>query len=237
MAHRGPSAEQIVEAWRELDLLDDMRVMAPEVHAQFRKAALFECVGILGLVILFVGFPIAAYNDSEILKNVTVALGTLLFLAGASARTRSSVLDEYRDEVILRENTKRAETTNIKNLVVATGDHNMNIAGDTLGDTYSNNPGATIINRSMVLNSLNTLKARDVDLALAFERLKEPVSASSSVGAATIYESLVSEATQSTPDKGKMRGLWDDLIALAPGVKAIAGSASKVVEFINSLDP
>jgi hypothetical protein len=97
-----------------------------------------------------------------------------------------------------------------------------------MGHTFQNISGSTIISDSIVINSLNTIKDADPELAAAFEQIAKAVEASNDAAAIATYKELVRESAQSKPDKGKLRQLWDGLVSLAPGVGAVASAVSKI---------
>jgi hypothetical protein len=97
-----------------------------------------------------------------------------------------------------------------------------------VGHTIQNVTGSTIILDSEVTNSLNTLKSDDRELAAAFEQIAKAVEGSNNAAAVATFKSLVQEAAQPKPDKGKLRQLWDGLVSLAPAVGAVAGAVAKI---------
>ena len=110
-------------------------------------------------------------------------------------------------------------------LRVSGGDHpslTVNLKGHTItmGDTYKNISGSTIINRSLVDQSFNSVK-RDFDpqTAEAIRKLADFVNASGNRAAAELLDDFNTELVKKAPRKSLLRGIWEGIKNELPTVK------------------
>ena len=74
-----------------------------------------------------------------------------------------------------------------------------------MGDKFENISGSTIINRSIVQNSLNQIGARDPELAGALEAIADEIEKSGNAEAAANFEALSKEFEGAAPTKPILR--------------------------------
>jgi len=100
----------------------------------------------------------------------------------------------------------------------------------TMGDRFERiGAGATIVNRSMLFNSVN--KARQAagdDAARALEKLAGIVDNSHNPDAIDNFNGLAEELERAQPSKARMRSFWNGIMGALPGVVALADVADKI---------
>jgi hypothetical protein len=107
--------------------------------------------------------------------------------------------------------------------------------GKFMGDTFSNiGPNTTIINRSLVQNSMN--KARAVggeDAADTLKKIADAVDASGNKEAAAFFDQFNEELQKPEPRKTLLRASWDNLVSALPTIGAIAGAAEAIAKLFS----
>jgi hypothetical protein len=102
------------------------------------------------------------------------------------------------------------------------------------GDIFKDIHGSTIVNRSIVQASLNSLgQSGQEELAAALREIGahlEQTSASSEV--VESYENLAEEIGRPDRKKSRIKAFWDQLVELAPSVSALAGAVSAVTSLL-----
>jgi hypothetical protein len=100
----------------------------------------------------------------------------------------------------------------------------------TMGDRFERiGAGATIVNRSMLFNSVN--RARQTagdDVARALEKLAGIVDNSHNPDAIDNFNGLAEELERAQPSKARMRSFWSGIMGALPGVVELADVADKI---------
>jgi len=113
-------------------------------------------------------------------------------------------------------------------------DHPAPVIGEVkeliMGDRFERiGAGATIINRSILVNSVN--RARQVagdDTARALEKLAAIVDSSHTPEAVDNFNGLTEELERAQPSKARMRSFWNGIMGALPGVVELADVADKI---------
>jgi hypothetical protein len=99
-----------------------------------------------------------------------------------------------------------------------------------MGDRFEKiGPGATVINRSTLINSMN--KTRDTvgdDVARALEELAAAVQNSGNPDAIENFNALSEELEQPHPRKAVLKSFWNGITAALPGLAEIADFADHI---------
>jgi hypothetical protein len=104
-----------------------------------------------------------------------------------------------------------------------------NIQEVVMGDQYKNITGSTIINRSVLTDSLNKVRIeRGEDVAKALELVADVVSKSGNKQAGELFDSFNEELKKAEPKKSVLRSLWDGLVSALPTISTMAGVAQKI---------
>ncbi|MFF2525455.1 hypothetical protein [Streptomyces liangshanensis] len=106
------------------------------------------------------------------------------------------------------------------------------VMGDKhVGDNFSNiGSGATVINKSVVSNSLNRVQsAHGEDVALALERIGEIVAASQNAEAIENFNELSEQLATAEPKKAVLRSLWAGICAALPAVSELSALGERIV--------
>lgn len=102
-----------------------------------------------------------------------------------------------------------------------------------MGDKFENVHNSTIINRSAVLDALNTTQQSfGKDFAEAFSQVAAAVEESGNVAAGAVFNSFTEELRKPTPDKSILKQCWDGLTTLLPNVAAIAKASATIAGLI-----
>lgn len=101
----------------------------------------------------------------------------------------------------------------------------------TMGDRFENISQSTIVNRSHLESSLN--RARDIGDPAAAEALRTLAAAverSGNARAVDTFDRFTEELARPEPRKGRLRSLWDGLVAALPTLKDVAGLADNIAK-------
>ncbi|MEU3601971.1 hypothetical protein ABZ714_25125 [Streptomyces sp. NPDC006798] len=105
------------------------------------------------------------------------------------------------------------------------------IMGDkVMGDSFSNiGDGATVINKSVLINSLNRVRSdHGPDVADALRRVGEIVAESQNEEAAEYFDALSAELSAETPKKTVLKSLWLGICAALPTVTELTSLGEKI---------
>lgn len=99
-----------------------------------------------------------------------------------------------------------------------------------IGDRFENiGPGATVINRASLQNSMNTARVTfDKDIADALIRLAGAVEDSNNLEAIENFNALSEELERPTPRKGLLKSCWNGIISALPEVVNLTEQISKL---------
>ncbi|MEV0821177.1 hypothetical protein [Nonomuraea rubra] len=100
-----------------------------------------------------------------------------------------------------------------------------------MGDNFSDiGAGATIVNRSLLVNALNRVATRDgEDVAQALRVITEHVAESGDEAARENLDGLMEELDRPEPRKARLKTFWNGLVDAAPGVAQLGEAASKIM--------
>jgi len=103
----------------------------------------------------------------------------------------------------------------------------------TMGDKFENISNATIVNRSLMQDSFNRLKAYHGDaVAQAILKIADAIETSGNGDAAENFESFNEELAKPKPKKSVLRALWDGMLAAAPAIKTMAEAGVIVAKLL-----
>ncbi|WP_428503310.1 hypothetical protein [Roseateles sp.] len=108
------------------------------------------------------------------------------------------------------------------------------ISGSTImGDTFKDISGGTIINRSIVTSSLNTVRQeKSEDLAVALEDLGKLIAGEGKPELTDLYEAFVEEASKPEPKVGMLRIVWNGIKQALPAIAAGSTIAVAIQKFL-----
>lgn len=99
------------------------------------------------------------------------------------------------------------------------------------GDTFSNISNATIINRSLVMDSMN--KARGIggeELARVLESVGLAIEQSGNREAGELFNHFNEELQRPEPRKSILKNAWDSIVSALPTVTAAAGATGAIAK-------
>ena len=100
-----------------------------------------------------------------------------------------------------------------------------------MNDTFSNITSATIINRSLVQNAMNRVRANTGDdVAETLKEIADAVEASENKNTAAFFDQFNEELQKQEPRKTLLRVSWDNLVQALPTIGAIAGAAGAIAK-------
>ena len=103
-----------------------------------------------------------------------------------------------------------------------------------MGDNFSNVSGSTIVNRSLVANSLNHLQqAGSAESAEALRELADVIEESGSREAAECLDNLNEELAKDAPRKAVLRAMWERILVILPYVANSAAIATGIGNLVN----
>lgn len=99
-----------------------------------------------------------------------------------------------------------------------------------VGDKFSNiGAGATIVNRSTLNNSFNTVKeSYGPDMAQALQQLAELVEKSGNMDAADNFNALTEELQRPQPKKSLLKSFWSGIVEAIPNVVQLVDLTAKI---------
>jgi hypothetical protein len=123
----------------------------------------------------------------------------------------------------------------IQSSEVTISNHSQHEGIRVTGDIFSNIcEGATIINRSLLSNSMNRLQDKgQSDIAEALQSIAEFIEKSGNSEAAENFEAMTEELGQPSPRKAILKTLWAGTIAALPAISGLADAADKVSGLFN----
>ena len=123
----------------------------------------------------------------------------------------------------------------IQSSEVTISNHSQHEGIKVSGDIFSNiGEGATIINRSLLSNSMNRLKDNGQgDIAEALQRIAELIEKSGSSEAAENFEAMTEELSHPAPRKTILKSLWAGTIAALPMISELTDSVDKISGLFN----
>ncbi|WP_187438080.1 hypothetical protein [Actinomadura decatromicini] len=107
--------------------------------------------------------------------------------------------------------------------------------GSVQGDKFENiGAGATIINRSVLNQSLNSIRSNHGDdLAKALERLAQIIEENENVEAAESFAAMSEELATSTPRRGVVQSLWTGIVAALPAISDLTAIGEQIAGIIS----
>ncbi|WDQ00114.1 hypothetical protein PVK74_30565 [Micromonospora chalcea] len=119
---------------------------------------------------------------------------------------------------------------NIQSTGVTISNHSQHEGIKVTGDIFSNiGAGATIINRSVLSNSMNRLHEKgQSDIAEALRSVAEFIEKSGNGEAAENFGAMTEELDQPEPRKAILKTLWVGTLAALPAISELADAADKI---------
>lgn len=224
MSNNGPSAEQVAAAYRMQQIEAEMRVLQPDRYKEYRSAKLGE--GLLAFGSLVGSFAIgakmgvdaASFFPFVLVFGIGIVIFAWLMTKGRAAQMRARfetkrILEEHKSKKMVKEINQRISD-----------DEAMRI-----GDTIIAHEGATIVNKSIIVNSFNSLNERNPELAQALKQLAGYVEASGDKNAGEAFDNLV-EAVDNSEKPSVIRAFWNDLVNIMPDVEKVGTAAVAITK-------
>jgi hypothetical protein len=101
-----------------------------------------------------------------------------------------------------------------------------------MGDVFRDIKDSTIINRSSLTRSLNSIESNQPEMLNAIGQLAKIVAASHDRNAGELYEQIAEEVSKPTPRHSVLKSCWDALLALVPVIKDSADVFKTVNDFV-----
>src|SRR5690242_12204543 len=102
------------------------------------------------------------------------------------------------------------------------------------GDRIVAQQGATVINRSNLINAFNKIASSSGnEVADAMKLIGKEVEASGNPSAAVIFQQFAEEAQKPERDHKVMRSYWDTIVALVPHVAKLTDAVAKVASLFS----
>lgn len=99
-----------------------------------------------------------------------------------------------------------------------------------MGDSFKNIKDSTIINRSKVVNALNTIGGQiDEDTKTAIIEVANVVSESRNAAAGALFDQFNDELAKPHRDSSKLRQFWHGLTTVLPDIAKLGGAVAKIV--------
>jgi hypothetical protein len=105
------------------------------------------------------------------------------------------------------------------------------VEGDiVMGDRFENISGSTIINKSLVQNSLNKVKEQyDEETSKALQEVAQFIHNSKNRSAGALFNEFNQELSKPEPDKSALGNLWSSIQNVLPQIVTISGAVAKIV--------
>jgi hypothetical protein len=109
------------------------------------------------------------------------------------------------------------------------------ITGNTfMSDTIKNISGSTIVTRSNIANSLNTIRTtKTEELAAALSDLSNLIEKTGNPELTELYETFVEEAGKPEPKKSLLRTIWTGIKESLPALAATSTIALSIHKFLS----
>src|SRR6266446_139094 len=99
-----------------------------------------------------------------------------------------------------------------------------------MGDSFKDIKNSTIINRSKVVNALNTIGGHvDEDTKSAIIEVANIVSESQNAAAGALLDQFNDELAKHQHDRSKLKQFWNGLTTLLPDIAKLGGAVAKIV--------
>lgn len=99
-----------------------------------------------------------------------------------------------------------------------------------MGDIFKDIHNATIINKSLVEKSFNTVKKEhDEETSNALVKATEFIEKSGDPAAGTLFNSFNQELNEPQPDKSRLKNFWTGIESVLPSITQISESVAKIV--------
>ena len=98
-----------------------------------------------------------------------------------------------------------------------------------MGDFIQTGPNSTVINRSLLSNSLNKVRNEvGGDVADAINAVAEEVQKSHDADAIELFDEFNRELQSDTPRKSMLRVLFDGITKAAPAINSLTDATTKI---------
>ncbi|MGC2382051.1 MAG: hypothetical protein WA631_02950, partial [Nitrososphaeraceae archaeon] len=99
-----------------------------------------------------------------------------------------------------------------------------------MGDIFENIRDSTIVNKSLITESFNKLKAEHgEETASALTQVAEFIAKSNNHAAGVMFNNFSEELNKVRPDKSRLKSLWNGVEKLLPSIATISGAVAKIV--------
>lgn len=218
----GPSAEQVANEVRRNQLSARLKVEKPELFkeydTQYRFFQLIQFLVVLALFgVLWLAVNIESWGPIIIFILVISALSAVV-------PSGDKILDEFED-LMLRSNVSRNNTIDEVGKMISEDEAVI------VGDQIIAHPGAIIVNRSVVVDSYNTVNQKDPELAHALSILAGFIEISKNKDAGEIFSGLATEISDEARPS-IIRTFWNELVRILPGVAKLTSVVAKITTLI-----
>lgn len=150
--------------------------------------------------------------------------------AGDRPELLSTSNEKFMDELVAELTRRLAGREDLPPLIANIQNNTIREGDSIMGDKFQNVSG-TIVNRSHLENSLNTVSERmDSETSEALQRIAKLIEAEGNREAAEIFDSLNHELSKEKPAKPVLRSLWEGLLAAMPLLRDATDITAKVIK-------
>lgn len=134
-----------------------------------------------------------------------------------------SAVDEKTDRILKMKKTKLKETISI------------HVGEVYMGDVFKNIRNATIINKSIIVNSFNKIKeGYGEDIARALLQIAEFIEKSKNREAGELFDSFNEELNKPQPKKSVLKSLWGGIEKALPAITTLSAAITKLASLFES---
>ena len=132
----------------------------------------------------------------------------------------------------------RGESVYIDKILVAQGDLRIDltrIEGIHVGDKFSDiGAGATIVNRSLLSNALNTIGNKiGPEVAEALKAVSAVVDEAGNADATENFNGFTEELGKSEPRKSRLKSFWNGLVDALPSIAQLGDATAKIASLFS----
>lgn len=232
MSDSSPSADEIASELIKQQLIRCMEVENPKLHKYYinkinkeESIATIYVVIFLFIVLFFVFLSIYNYNITFIYIGLVVLVLSFFafgFIHDGGDLSSWEVLKKFDDDVIKRDMSSNATIEKVAKMI----DEDEALI---TGDKIIAHAGATVINRSTVVRSFNSVRSDDPDLARALSILAGFIEKSANRDAADVFSDLAEEIEGGSRPT-RIRAFWNELVRILPDTAKMTTAAATITK-------
>lgn len=209
-----------------------MEVENPKLHKYYinkinkeETIAIISVVVFLLVVLFFVFLSIYNYNITFIYIGLAVLVLSFFafgFIHDGDDLSSWEVLKNFDDDVIKRDMSSNAAIEKVAKMI----DEDEALI---TGDKIIARAGATVINRSTVVSSFNSVRSDDPDLARALSILAGFIEKSANRDSADVFSDLAEEIEGGSRPT-RIRAFWNELVRILPDTAKMTTAAATITK-------